>query len=314
MHARNASRERVVKKLFVVGVAVAALFAAPAMAAELPINAPVYAPIYRAPPIIALSWTGCYLGGHIGGSFIDTKFSGQFVDTAVPIALGAPTSFAISDSSTDLTPIGLLAGGQVGCNLQFATNWVVGIEADASWANPQGGVASNQQTRTGTLIGNLPGFTTVVSSRGIASSKTDFIATATGRLGYTFGRLGQGMVYAKGGAAWTRDKYEFYGQVSTTGCLQILLPAQCAVNATTVTPFNFAASETRVGWTVGAGVEWAFWDAWSVKLEYDYLDFGSRTMTFNDPLFGAATIDVSQHISEVKLGVNYRFGSPLPRY
>jgi outer membrane immunogenic protein len=304
----------VVRKLFVAGVAVAALVAAPARAADYPIEARPYTPLYGAPTIIVLNWTGCYLGGHIGGSFIDTKFSGQFVDTAVPIALGAPTSFAISDSSTDLTPIGLLAGGQVGCNLQFATNWVVGVEADASWANPQGGGGSNQQTRTGTLIGNLPGFTTVVSSSGFASSKTDFIATATGRLGYTFGRLGQGMVYAKGGAAWTRDKYEFYGQVSTTACLQIVLPAQCAVNTTTITPFNFAASETRVGWTVGAGVEWAFWDAWSVKLEYDYLDFGSRTVTFNDPVFGPATIDVSQHISEVKLGVNYRFGSPLPRY
>jgi outer membrane immunogenic protein len=303
-----------VRKLFVAGVGVVALFAVPAIAGDLPIDAPIYAPVYRAPPILALSWTGCYLGGHIGGSFIDTKFSGQFVDTAVPIAFGAPTSFAISDSSTDLTPIGFLAGGQVGCNLQFATNWVVGIEADASWANPQGGGVSNQQTRTGTLIGNLPGFTTVVSSSGFASSKTDFIATATGRLGYTFGRLGQGMVYAKGGAAWTRDKYQFYGQVSTTACLQIVLPPQCVVGATIVTPFNFAASETRLGWTVGAGVEWAFWDAWSVKLEYDYLDFGSRTVTFNDPLFGAATINVSQHISEVKLGVNYRFGSPLPRY
>jgi len=85
-------------------------------------------------------------------------------------------------------------------------------------------------------------------------------------------------------------------------------------NPTVVTPFNSAASETRLGWTVGAGVEWAFWDNWSVKLEYDYLDFGSRTVTFNDPLLGAATISVSERISEVKLGVNYRFGSPLPTY
>jgi outer membrane immunogenic protein len=302
-----------VRKLFVAGVGVAALFAAPAIAGDLPLGAPIYAPVYRAPPILALNWTGCYLGGHIGGSFVDTKFSGQFVDTAVPIALGAPTSFVISDSSTDLTPMGFLGGGQAGCNLQFATNWVVGVEVDASWANPQGGGASNEQTRRGTLIGNLPGFTTLVASSGFASSKTDFITTATGRLGYTFGRLGEGMVYAKGGAAWARDKYQFYGQVSATSCVQIVA-AQCVVGATVVTPFNFAGSETRLGWTVGAGVEWAFWDAWSVKLEYDYLDFGSRTVTFNDPLFGAATINVSEHISEVKLGVNYRFGSPLPRY
>jgi outer membrane immunogenic protein len=61
-------------------------------------------------------------------------------------------------------------------------------------------------------------------------------------------------------------------------------------------------------------VEWAFWDNWSVKLEYDYLDFGSRTVTFNDPLLGAANISVSQRINEVKLGVNYRFGTPLPVY
>src|SRR5262249_25245576 len=203
------------------------------MAGELPINAPPYAPLYRAPPIIALNWTGCYLGGHIGGSFIDKKF-GQFVDTTVPSTFGAPTSFAISDNSTDLNSTGFVAGGQVGCNLQFAANWVIGIEADASWANPQGGGAS-QQTEPAT---------STVSSTGFASSRTDFIATATGRLGYTFGRLGEGMVYAKGGAAWARDKYQFNGQVSTSACglVQIVpLPPQCVLtNPTIVTPFNFS--------------------------------------------------------------------------
>ena len=126
------------------------------------------------------------------------------------------------------------------------------------------------------------------------------------------------MVYAKGGAAWARDKYQFNGQVSTTACglvQTVPFPPQCVfANPTIVTPFNFIASETRVGWTVGAGIEWAVWENWSVKLEYDYLDFGSSSVTFNDPLLGAATISISQRISEVKLGVNYRFGSPLPTY
>jgi outer membrane immunogenic protein len=197
---------RVVRKLFVAGVTVAALSAAPAMAGELPIIAPSYAPLYRAPPIIALSWTGCYLGGHIGGSFVDKKF-GQFVDTAVPSTFGAPTSFAISDPSIDLNSTGLLGGGQVGCNFQFAGNWVIGFEADASGANQQGGGDGRLQTESGDLIGPGPVITTGVSSTGFASSRTDFIATATGRLGYTFGRLGEGMVYAKGGAAWARDNY-----------------------------------------------------------------------------------------------------------
>jgi outer membrane immunogenic protein len=303
------ARGHVVKKLFVAGFGVAALVAAPAVAAELPTNAPLYAPLYRAPPIIALNWTGCYLGGHIGGSFVDKKF-GQFVDTAVPSTFGAPTSFAISDPSIDLNSTGLLAGGQVGCNFQFAANWVIGIEADASGANPQGGGDGRLQTEGAVLNGTLPGITTVVNSNGSASSRTDFIATATGRLGYAFGRLGEGMVYAKGGAAWAHDKYQFNGQVLTSACGD----PQCVLVNSFVTPFNFGASETRIGWTVGAGVEWAVWENWSVKLEYDYLDFGSRTVTFNDPLLGAANISVSERISEVKLGVNYRFGSPLPRY
>src|SRR5215470_18801932 len=263
-------RGRIVRKLFVAGFGVAAMLATPAMAGDLPINAPVYAPLYRAPPIIALNWTGCYLGGHIGGGFVDKKFGGPFVDNAVPSTFGAPTSFAISDPSADLNSTSLLGGGQVGCNFQFAGNWVIGFEADASGANQQGGGNSRLITEAAVLNGTLPGITTAVSSNGTASSRTDFIATATGRLGYTFGRLGQGMVYAKGGAAWARDKYQFAGQVSTTAC-GVPFPPQCVVtNPTIVTPFNFSASETRLGWTVGAGVEWAFWENWSVKLEYDY--------------------------------------------
>ena len=294
-------RGRVVKKLFVAGVAGAALLAAPAMAAELPISAPVYAPapVYGPPPIIALDWTGCYLGGHIGGSFIDKKFNQFAVPT--PSGFGFPPSFVISDSSTDLGSTGLLGGGQVGCNLQFARNWLIGIEADASGSNPQGGGGTQQ-------IETLSGITTTLSSTGSASARTEFIATATGRIGYTFGRLGQGMVYAKGGAAWAHDTYQFTGQVSCS-------PVSCVFpNATIVDPFAFSASETRIGWTLGAGVEWAVWENWSVKLEYDYLDFGNRAVAFNDPVLGAASININQRISEVKLGVNYRFGPPLPRY
>src|SRR5438128_1208897 len=184
-HAHRECVGRAVRKVFVASVAVAALFAAPAMAGDLPIIAPSYAPLYRAPPIIALNWTGCYLGGHIGGSFVDKKFGGPFVDNVVPSTFGAPTSFAISDPSEDLNSTGLLGGGQVGCNFQFAGDWVIGFEADASGANQQGGGASSLITEGAVLNDG-----TVVSSNGTASSRTDFIATATGRLGYTFGRLG----------------------------------------------------------------------------------------------------------------------------
>src|SRR5262249_512738 len=127
--------------------------------------------------------------------------------------------------------------------------------ADGSGANQQGGGDSRLITEGAVLNGTLPGITTVVSSNGTASSRTDFIATATGRLGYTFGRLGEGMVYAKGGAAWAHDKYQFNGQVFTAACGAVTIAPfpQCVLVNSFVTPFNFGASETRVGWTFGAG-------------------------------------------------------------
>ena len=71
----------------------------------------------------------------------------------------------------------------------------------------------------------------------------------------------------------------------------------------------------RVGWTIGAGVEWAMWGNWTIKGEYDYLDFGTETVSLNDQLLGPATVSLRQRISQVKFGINYRFGSPVePSY
>ncbi len=90
---------------------------------------------------------------------------------------------------------------------------------------------------------------------------------------------------------------------------------------------SLEASETRTGWTVGVGVEWAFWNNnWSAKLEYDYYDFGTRTVTLtgNFPGVGPSTfpagaiavpgVDIRQRISTVKVGINYRFGPVASNY
>jgi len=64
--------------------------------------------------------------------------------------------------------------------------------------------------------------------------------------------------------------------------------------------------ETRLGWTVGAGIEWVLWNDWSVKLEYDYYGFGHRNVTFIDNVGGTfGPVDVKQDIQVVKLGVNF---------
>jgi outer membrane immunogenic protein len=106
------------------------------------------------------------------------------------------------------------------------------------------------------------------------------------------------MIYGKGGVAWIANRY------SLTGELQ-------SASSTFVTPFNWTSRETRIGWTIGAGVEWAMWGNWTIKGEYDYLDFGTRTVTLNDPVLGPTNASVRQTVSEVKFGINYRFGAPL---
>jgi outer membrane immunogenic protein len=69
--------------------------------------------------------------------------------------------------------------------------------------------------------------------------------------------------------------------------------------------YDFEGLETRFGWTAGAGVEWTFWNDWSVKLEYDYYGFGTRGVTFIDNVSATVgPLDIKQNIQVVKLGVN----------
>jgi opacity protein-like surface antigen len=130
---------------------------------------------------------------------------------------------------------------------------------------------------------------TVLGITGTAQARTDWIVSVTGRLGWSWNTV---LLYAKGGAAWAGNKY--FADIP-----------------------NFAehleASETRTGWTVGGGIEWGFFNNWSAKLEYDFYNFGTRTLTFTGTFAGLPNvvpgIEIKQTISVVKFGLNYRFGS-----
>lgn len=64
-----------------------------------------------------------------------------------------------------------------------------------------------------------------------------------------------------------------------------------------------------MGWTAGAGLEWAFAENWSALLEFDYYNFGNKGVTFSDPNnVSPVTLNVRQDIEVVKVGLNYRFG------
>jgi outer membrane immunogenic protein len=277
------------KRALLAGVGGIALLArVPAYAADLATR-----PTNEVPPAIVpapiFSWTGCYIGGHVGGGWGRKEFSdpgGAF--------------FAARGEAVRVNTSGFLGGGQVGCDWQFARNWVIGIEGAAAWADLRGDTVDVFTHTTGGGPLQPPPSTTTTT--GTFVTRTDFLASATGRVGWAWDRW---LFYGKGGAAWDHDKYSFVGRVTVPG-----FPNGFA-------PFDLAASESRTGWTAGAGIEWAFWSNWSAKLEYQFYDFGNRRVTFLDiknerPPVSAAT---DQQIHTLKLAINYRFGwskAPAP--
>jgi opacity protein-like surface antigen len=239
---------------------------APTWAADLPVKAPRTLP----PPIF--SWTGCYIGANVAGGWGSKDFTDTFFTPGFLLVREPPSSPRASTG-------GGLAGGQVGCNYQFATNWVVGFEGAGDWANINGS--------------SDPFF----GGKAVFNASTHWIATATVRLGYTFNDL---LIYAKGGGAWAGDKYSMPGTFSGF-------------------PFDFVGSETRSGFTVGGGVEWAFWQTWSANLEYAYYDFGTHSLNLIDSgiigaNFGPDPSSIRQRIQTLKFGVNYHFWNGAPRY
>jgi opacity protein-like surface antigen len=102
----------------------------------------------------------------------------------------------------------------------------------------------------------IPGLQSGGSVTRTISSKTDWFATATARVGFAWDRV---LLYSKGGVAVGRFKY---GVDDTS----VVLDPFGGPPFTTVSAFR--GSDTRIGWTVGAGVEWAVWGNVSAKVEY----------------------------------------------
>src|SRR6516225_6822764 len=122
------------KKILLTGIAGVALLVAPfAYAADL--ARPVYKAPPPPPPLPVFSWTGCYIGGHIGGGW------GHKTVSAPTLAPGISVSGNTS---------GFLGGGQVGCDYQFAPNWVVGIEGAGSAGDINGDINATIFGVTGT--------------------------------------------------------------------------------------------------------------------------------------------------------------------
>src|SRR5262245_15077904 len=219
------------------------VLAGAAQAADLPRKAPppVAAPAY-------VTWTGCYLGAHVGAGWGTKSWRDDegFVEA-------------------DYTLNGLLGGGQVGCDYQFAHRVVVGVEGSFSGTNIKGDSEHDP----------------------VDHSKINWIATATARIGFT---ADSALIYVKGGAAWLRERHTF------DNC-----DGFCTVG------------QSRTGWLFGTGIEYAISPGWSAKVEYNYMDFGSKNVVdIRDCSCDPDIFRVKQQIHAIKFGVNYRFwGGPI---
>jgi outer membrane immunogenic protein len=114
-------------------------------------------------------------------------------------------------------------------------------------------------------------------------------------VGWTFDRL---LIFGKGGGALIRDRYLLSNVNSVFGGI-----------------FDSSTDETRGGWMFGASVEYAFTPSWSAKLEYDFLNFGTRTVhfppaftQFYDPANAPGSdVNIREQVHLIKLGINYHF-------
>jgi len=174
------------------------------------------------------------------------------------------------------TATGALAGGQVGYRIQNG-GFVFGVEALGDWAG---------------LRGSNPSSPMAFGAAQTNQTKINALGLFTAQAGFALNNI---LFYINGGAAVTNSKYN--GINSATGAL------------------IDQASDTRVGATVGTGIEFAFAANWSAAVEYDHLFMGTSANSFTsaNPLTAGAfsrTDNIRQDFDLVTARINYRWGGP----
>jgi outer membrane immunogenic protein len=271
-------------------LAAALAFSGSAFAADMAVKAP------PAPPPLAYNWTGAYIGANIGGGWSDRNVNYSPNDPLAAAlfggAAGAPPAASLKDS-------GVLGGLQLGYNWRFNRNWLVGLETDFDWSGVKGSVSS------GGVAGGVSPFTNTVSER------VDWFGTARARLGYL--PTNNLLTYITGGFA--------YGRIHTTGNYAGggIITGNLAgfgffCPGGGVTCFSGSSGSTDIGWTVGAGFEYALWQNVTFKAEYLYVSLNGKSITETalNPNGNALPSSFNANFNNMafsvaRAGFNYRF-------
>ncbi len=224
-------------------------------------------------------------GGYKDGpAYVGVNWSGFYVGAHVGGAWGGTDTVDVSGYNTtgekfQLNGSGVFGGGQLGYNFQRG-NILFGIEGDIGGMDLSG--SKIQPTS--------PGGDTK------ASLGSGVYGDVTGRIGVLV--QPRALVYAKGGVAFFDADEKVVDSCVTPPCGGATL--------------NASNHDTLVGWTIGAGAEYALTPSWSLKAEYQYFDFGQENVTglAGGTESGTKTYDFKDlTVNTVKVGVNYHVGS-----
>jgi outer membrane immunogenic protein len=182
----------------------------------------------------------------------------------------------------DTTVKGFIGGLQGGYNRRF--DWLLaGVEGDFTWS----GVKSD--------------FSCFPFGDQTCLAKPEWFGSLSGRLGVIHGPA---LFYVKGGAAWAQDHFE--DRATCAGS-----QPRSRAGITAACGDTFFGNQLRPGWLVGVGIEYFFASQWSAKVEYNYMDFGSKSVPLSDGANGFFTEEIHQTMNLVKVGLNYHFDTAM---
>ena len=243
-----------------------------AFAADLP-----YYKALPAPAPVLPSWTGFYVGAHVGAAWQDLS-SGGIQD---------PNGFLASGNLPGGSQTEAIGGFLAGYNWQFDRRWVAGLEGDFAWTS----LHDHREANPALGPNGLPAGPNAIIT---LDTKTRSLTSARARLGYT-GWWTNTMLYVTGGAAWANTQYNALFQTNP--------PLNQA------TPSNTA---TKSGWVVGAGAEWMATSNILLRAEYLYygIDSGNNLSAVASPIPAPLPVAVNwgrENIQVLRAAVSYKF-------
>ncbi|MCZ2328093.1 outer membrane protein [Bartonella sp. F02] len=248
-------------------------------------------PTEIAPPVVVaptFSWTGFYLGGQIG------SFSSK---TAMDIILSDRTIPLSQDALPKLS--GFVGGLYAGSNVDLGNNFILGVDTDMVWSGQSKIKPSNKIVITNE---NKGGITQLLTNSGVklaqdALADGDVVAIDTGfkeewsgatrvRFGFAADRI---MPYVAGGVAYARFQDVAPVKASKKDTNQVIASGKLSDE-----------TKTLVGYTLGAGVDFAMTDSVILRAEYRYADFGKKK-------FANDKYNINYKTNNFRVGVAYKF-------